>query len=176
VPLPTSSMWYYAPAEVALTSVGNRVLYNNPKAPEIYTGGRPGPRVCAEGTSCLYQLPVVDVKANIAALHVDQNTLYYAIDAELHRSTIGALVDGGPPSKGAPFATFQGNVQFVDSSAAELAVLYKDPLSIGRLAFGTKTEGTFGTCPTTTNAPTSATSDGDEIFLAEADKIVAYHR
>lgn len=175
--LPNVVDFYYQPAEIALTSLGNRVLYNHPSA----SVAPPGPHVCQVGTSCINALPVVAVKAAISALGLDGNDLYYAYDTSLYRATVGGITpDGGVPVPGAPLASFDGSsVSFVDATGSDLVVLTKDAQSNGRVSFAPKSPAataTFQACPVKLDAPTSASADSNEIFVAEDRGIVAYHR
>lgn len=174
--LPNIIDFYYQPVEVALTSVGSRVLYNHPM-PSV---SLPGPHVCEVGAFCQSARPVVAVKTLISALGADGNELYYAYDSSLYRATIGAtLADGGVPVPGAPLASFNGVVSFVSTSSSEVVVVSKDAQSNGAVSFAPKTSAasaTFVACPVPLAAPTGATADSEEIFVAEDRGIVAYHR
>lgn len=175
--LPNVIDFYYQPAEVALTSLAGRVLYNHPTA----SVAPPGPHVCEEGAFCQSVRPVVAVKAAISALGVDGSDLYYAYDGSVYRAAIGGTsADGGVPAPGMPLASFNGStVSFVDPVGKEVVVVTKDAQSNGLVRFASKTAmptATFQDCPVRLNAPTSAASDADEIFVAEDRGIVAYHR
>jgi hypothetical protein len=144
----------------------------------------PGPRRCNEGSTCTNAPPIVAVRAAISALTLDNfqgtDRLYYAYGSSLYRAAIGATgVDGGAPVPGAPLASFNGTVSFVSASGTDLVVVSKDAQSSGTVSFAPKTSAasaTFVACTTKLSAPTSTTSDSDEIFVAEAGGIVAYHR
>ncbi len=175
--LPNVIDFYYQPAEIALTSVAGRVLYNHPTA----SVAAPGPHVCGEGAFCQNERPVVAVKTAISALGVDGSDLYYAYESSLYRARIGGTTsDGGVPVPGAPLTSFNGStVSFVDPSGSDIVVLTKDAQSNGRVSFAPKSNAataTFQACPVKLNAPTSASADADEIFVAEDRGIVAYHR
>lgn len=175
--LPNVVDFYYQPAEIALTSLGNRVLYNHPTA----SVAPPGPHVCEEGAFCQSARPVVAVKAAISALGIDGSELYYAYDTSLYRATVGgATSDGGVPVPGAPLSSFNGSsVSFVDPSGADIVVLTKDAQSNGLVRFAPKSTmptATFQACPIKSKAPTSASADSDEIFVADDTGILAYHR